>query len=173
MPPVPQDQSTVSESSFDAKSARVSITEANKAFHFRVPLAVLMLLFITTSVVSVGVIGWKVTYDSATVSVAALASQIQARASDQIIQAIVGASLSIIKIAQQQRSNWRTNKWSHLPERRNETWADMLNFQKQFSNWTADMYYETYPAGEIFGYFYTSDIYYQDVVCWQVRNHSI
>ncbi|KAJ3192749.1 hypothetical protein HK101_006014 [Irineochytrium annulatum] len=95
-----------------------------------IPFFALIFGYITASVVVVGVIGWKFTYDSGSNSVNDLANKIQAQISSQVLASVQTSASVITQVTLYQREMWETGKWSMEPATRNATMAGMLSVLK-------------------------------------------
>ncbi|KAJ3330320.1 hypothetical protein HDU76_005960 [Blyttiomyces sp. JEL0837] len=134
-----------------------SVIAAKRGF-FKIPFLILMATYIATSVVVVGVIGWKFTYDSANKNLERLAEQIQERVAGETLSSIIENARVITQITAYQREMYRSNQWSFVtPERQAQTRRSMIALLKQVRQWTVDIYYNVYPDGTLFGYYYSGN----------------
>ncbi|KAJ3330319.1 hypothetical protein HDU76_005959 [Blyttiomyces sp. JEL0837] len=148
----------VAESNYGKDSDSSSVLAAKKRGFLKIPLLVLMATYIATSVVVVGVIGWKFTYDSANKNLERLAEQIQERVAGETLSSIIENARVITQITAYQREMYRSNQWSFItPERQTQTRRAMLALLKQVRPWTVDIYYNVYPEGTLFGYYYSGN----------------
>ncbi|KAJ3331487.1 hypothetical protein HDU76_003044 [Blyttiomyces sp. JEL0837] len=157
----------------DEEAAKPPSASGIKKF-LKIPFFVLMFSYLTASVVIVGVIGWKFTYDSANNSLNNLASQIQARVSAEILNTIAGNADVITHVTSLQRNMFRTNKWSFQDvSRRNQTMYGMLSMLDEFRKWTVDIFLHPYPDGGLFGYYYPDDLSSKMLQMWEQYNHTL
>ncbi|KAJ3285012.1 hypothetical protein HDU79_007688 [Rhizoclosmatium sp. JEL0117] len=130
----------------------------HKAVSGRPRFFVLMILFICTSTITVGVLGWQLTLRSATDNIHSLVAEMEDLVSDQIFGIINDAASSLQELTALQATYFRQNKWSQsTPDRATSTLTSMLTILDRNRKQTSDIYYYTYPSGTMFGYVYPDD----------------
>ncbi|KAJ3077808.1 hypothetical protein HDU99_000961 [Rhizoclosmatium hyalinum] len=136
-------------------ASSISIVEKLKGWRPR--LFMLMTLFIAASSITVGVLGWRLTLDAAKNNINDLVQEIQDLISNRITSYIVDEGSRLSDFVALQQDLFRNNVLSAAtPERKNQTLQTLLSLLNRNKQTSADVFYVTYPAGEITGYTYNS-----------------
>ncbi|ORY41341.1 hypothetical protein BCR33DRAFT_718956 [Rhizoclosmatium globosum] len=140
---------------------RASVVSNNsvveKLSNYRPRFFMLMSSLIAICTITVGVLGWQLTFNAAKRNIESLVSEIEDVVSNQIATYIQDEARTLMKICQMQAGMFTTNQWSlSTPERTNSTLKAMLVVLYAFSEHTFDIYYYTYPGGLNFGYYFSA-----------------
>ncbi|KAJ3072284.1 hypothetical protein HDU99_002222, partial [Rhizoclosmatium hyalinum] len=134
---------------------------------------VLMLLILAISTITVGVLGWQLTFNSAKENIESLVSDMEALVSNQISSFIGNQANLLQRITATQSHNFAAGRWSvSTPQRQNETLKAMLTVLNDFNQNTVDTYYYDYPDGKMFGYFNLPD-HPGQLFMWTQENHTL
>ncbi|ORY41340.1 hypothetical protein BCR33DRAFT_852329 [Rhizoclosmatium globosum] len=135
-------------------ASNASVVE--KISSYRPRFFMLMSSLIAICTITVGVLGWQLTFNAAKRNIETLVSEIEDVVSNQISTYIQDEAKTLMRICQMQAGMFATNQWSFsTPERKNSTLKAMLVALNAFSEHTFDMYYYTYPEGLNFGYYFS------------------
>ncbi|KAJ3296096.1 hypothetical protein HDU79_007522 [Rhizoclosmatium sp. JEL0117] len=135
-------------------ASNASVVE--KISSYRPRFFMLMSSLIAICTITVGVLGWQLTFNAAKRNIETLVSEIEDVVSNQISTYIQDEAKTLMRICQMQAGMFATNQWSlSTPERKNSTLKAMLVALYAFSEHTFDMYYYTYPDGLNFGYYFS------------------
>ncbi|KAI9335980.1 hypothetical protein BDR26DRAFT_865483 [Obelidium mucronatum] len=135
-----------------------AVTLSPKVSKARPRFFVLMILFLGVSTITVALLGWQLTLNSAKDNIRGLIAEMEDLVSHQIFGIIQDAAESLQELTHLQATYFRQNKWSQVtPTRANETLRNMLTILDRNRKQTSDIYYYTYPEGRMHAYVYPND----------------
>ncbi|KAJ3296751.1 hypothetical protein HDU79_005753 [Rhizoclosmatium sp. JEL0117] len=147
--------STATASSTATNSSDISVVKKLKGWRPR--FFMLMAIFIAASSVTVGVLGWKLTFNAAKDNIEDLVQQIEDLISNRISAYILDQSDGMSDFVALQQDMFRENIFSaSTPTRKNRTLQSMLMLLNRNRRTSVDIFFVTYPAGEISGYTYNA-----------------
>ncbi|KAJ3009940.1 UNVERIFIED_CONTAM: hypothetical protein HDU68_002411 [Siphonaria sp. JEL0065] len=114
--------------------------------------------FISICAITVGVLGWQLTMAAGKDNVASMMEQIEFLISNQVSLYILQAANSLTAVTRMQQTYFEADVWSFsTAERAKATYKSMLISLNAMQQYTTSFYMQTYPGGEMFGYFYHTD----------------